>query len=162
MTELASDALVFFGATGDLAYKQIFPALQRLAKHGELNMPVIGVAKSGWTLDQLKKRAQDSVEHEGGLDTEAFQKLAGVLEYIDGDYTDPATFQQLRKRLGSAQHPLHYLAIPPELFGEVVKQLKAAGCAEGARVVVADIDGAAAHRTAADRQDAPDPHPAAP
>jgi glucose-6-phosphate 1-dehydrogenase len=131
-----SDALVFFGATGDLAYKQIFPSLQRLAKRGKLNMPVIGVAKSGWNLDQLKKRAQESVEHEGGLDAEGFAKLTNVLEYIDGDYTDPGTFHQLREKLGPAKHPLHYLAIPPELFGEVVKQLKAGGCSDGARVVV--------------------------
>jgi glucose-6-phosphate 1-dehydrogenase len=136
MSAISSDALVFFGATGDLAYKQIFPALQRLAKRGELNMPVIGVAKSGWTLDDLKKRAQQSVEQGGGLDPDAFAKLTGALKYIDGDYTDPATFHQLRELLGPAKHPLHYLAIPPELFGEVVKQLKAAGCSDGGRVVV--------------------------
>jgi glucose-6-phosphate 1-dehydrogenase len=136
ISAIASDALVFFGATGDLAYKQIFPALQRLAKRGELNMPVIGVAKSGWTLDDLKKRAQQSVEQGGGLDADAFAKLTGALKYIDGDYTDPATFRQLRELLGAAKHPLHYLAIPPQLFGEVVKQLKAAGCSDGARVVV--------------------------
>lgn len=136
MTQIPSDSLVFFGATGDLAYKQIFPALQRLAKRGQLNMPVIGVAKSGWTLDQLKQRARESVEHEGGLDPEGFGKLVSVLQYIDGDYADPATFRQLRQKLGPAKHPLHYLAIPPEVFGEVVKQLKAADCAEGARVVV--------------------------
>jgi glucose-6-phosphate 1-dehydrogenase len=136
MSEAISDALVFFGATGDLAYKQIFPALQRLAKRGELNMPVIGVAKSGWTLDQLKKRAQDSVTQYGGLDPEGFAKLIGVLKYIDGDYTDPATFRQLRQLLGTAKHPLHYLAIPPDLFGEVVKQLKSFGCSDGARVAV--------------------------
>ncbi|HTB18458.1 MAG TPA: glucose-6-phosphate dehydrogenase [Bryobacteraceae bacterium] len=136
MSGITSDALVFFGATGDLAYKQIFPALQRLALRGELNMPVIGVAKSGWTLDQLKQRAKDSVEHGGGLDPAAFAKLMSVLRYIDGDYTDPATFHQLRQLLGPAKHPLHYLAIPPELFGEVVTQLKAAGCSDGARVVV--------------------------
>jgi glucose-6-phosphate 1-dehydrogenase len=135
-SEITSDALVFFGATGDLAYKQIFPALQRLAMRGELNIPVIGVAKSGWTLDQLKNRARESAEQGGGLDPEGFAKLTGVLQYIDGDYTDPATFHQLRQQLGAAKHPLHYLAIPPELFGEVVTQLKAAGCAEGARVVV--------------------------
>ncbi len=136
MAAIVSDALVFFGATGDLAYKQIFPSLQRLAKRGELNVPVIGVAKAGWTLDQLKKRAQESVEHAGGKDPEGFEKLMSVLRYIDGDYADPETFRQLRRELGAAKHPLHYLAIPPELFGEVVKQLKAAGCAEGARVVV--------------------------
>ena len=99
-------------------------------------MPVIGVAKSGWTLEQLKKRAQDSVEHYGGLDPEAFAKLCNVLKYIDGDYADPATFRELRQQLGSAKHPLHYLAIPPNLFGEVVQQLKSSGCSEGARVVV--------------------------
>ena len=136
MSQTVSDALVFFGATGDLAYKKIFPALQRLAKRGELNMPVIGVAKSGWNLEQMKQRAKASVEQYGGLDPEGFAKLLEVLHYIDGDYVDPATFQQLRKELGNAQHPIHYLAIPPSLFGEVVKQLKAADCTRGARVVV--------------------------
>jgi glucose-6-phosphate 1-dehydrogenase len=135
MNHVRSDALVFFGATGDLAHKKIFPALQRLAKRGELNMPVIGVAKSGWNLEQLKARAKDSVEHYGGLDPEGFPKLMSVLEYIDGDYADPATFQQLRKTLGSAKHPLHYLAIPPVLFGEVVKQLGNVDCSKGARVI---------------------------
>jgi glucose-6-phosphate 1-dehydrogenase len=134
--EVVSDALVFFGATGDLAYKMIFPALQRLAKRGELNIPVIGVAKSNWNLEQLKQRAKDSVENHGGLDPEGFARLTSVLQYIDGDYTDPATFSQLRKLLGAAKHPLHYLAIPPNLFGEVVKQLKSSGCSDGARVVV--------------------------
>ncbi len=136
MTQPISDALVFFGATGDLAYKKIFPALQRLAKRGELKKPVIGVAKSGWNLDQLKQRAKASVEEYGGLDPDGFAKLMEVLRYIDGDYVDPVTFQQLRKELGDAQHPIHYLAIPPSLFGEVVKQLKAADCTRGARVVV--------------------------
>jgi glucose-6-phosphate 1-dehydrogenase len=136
MTQPISDALVFFGATGDLAYKKIFPALQRLAKRGELKMPVIGVAKSGWNLDQLKQRAKASVEEYGGLDPAGFARLMEVLHYIDGDYVDPATFQRLRKELCDAQHPIHYLAIPPILFGEVVKQLKAADCTRGARVVV--------------------------
>jgi len=136
MTQPISDALVFFGATGDLAYKKIFPALQRLAKRGEPEKPVIGVATSGWNLDQLKQRAKASVEEYGGLDPDGFAKLMEVLRYIDGDYVDPATFQQLRKELGDAQHPIHYLAIPPSLFGEVVKQLKAADCTRGARVVV--------------------------
>jgi glucose-6-phosphate 1-dehydrogenase len=136
MDEITSDALVFFGATGDLAYKMIFPALQRLAKRGELNMPVIGVAKSGWTLEQLKQRAKDSVEQHGGLDPEGFAKLISVLKYIDGDYTALETFRQLREQLAGARHPLHYLAIPPEMFGEVVKQLKASTCSAGARVVV--------------------------
>src|SRR5579872_2258362 len=100
MSDVTSDALVFFGATGDLAHKQIFPALQRLAKRGELNMPVIGVAKSGWTLEQLKQRAQDGIEKNGDLDPEGFAKLTSVLRYVDGDYSDPATFRQLRQQLG--------------------------------------------------------------
>jgi len=136
VTAIASDAFVFFGATGDLAHKKIFPALQRLAKRGHLDIPVIGVAKSGWNLDQLKQRAKDSVENYGGLDPDGFQKLMNVLRYIDGDYSDPKTFQQVKQLLGGAQHPIHYLAIPPTLFPEVVKQLKAAGCVSGARVVV--------------------------
>jgi glucose-6-phosphate 1-dehydrogenase len=132
----ASDALVFFGATGDLAYKQIFPALQQMVLHGELTVPVIGVAKAGWTLEQLKKRAHDSLSEHGGVNEEAFAKLTGLLQYIDGDYQDPATFKQLRQLLGSAVHPTHYLAIPPSLFGAVVEALGRSGCAEGARVVV--------------------------
>jgi glucose-6-phosphate 1-dehydrogenase len=136
VSAIVSDAFVFFGATGDLAHKKIFPALQRLAKRGRLDIPVIGVAKSGWNLDQLKQRAKDSVEHYGGLDPDGFQKLMNVLRYIDGDYSDPKTFQQVRQQLGKAQHPIHYLAIPPDLFPEVVKQLKSSGCTTGARVVV--------------------------
>src|SRR3954468_812634 len=135
MSTVQSDALVFFGATGDLAHKKIFPALQRLAKRNQLKMPVIGVAKSGWNLEQLKARAKDSVEHYGGLDPEGFPKLMSVLQYIDGDYADPETFRKLRAALGAAKHPLHYLAIPPALFGEVVKQLQAMDCSRGARVV---------------------------
>jgi len=136
VSAIVSDAFVFFGATGDLAHKKIFPALQRLAKRGRLDIPVIGVAKSGWNLDQLKQRAKDSVEHYGGLDPDGFQKLMNVLHYIDGDYSDPKTFQQVRQQLGKAQHPIHYLAIPPDLFPEVVKQLKSSSCTTGARVVV--------------------------
>jgi glucose-6-phosphate 1-dehydrogenase len=131
-----ADALVFFGATGDLAHKKIFPALQALAKRGDLNIPVIGVAKAGWTLDQLKARARDSVEQHGGLDAEAFAQLGRKLRYVDGDYADPATFQQLRQELGSAQRPTHYLAIPPSLFETVIRQLGDSGCARGARVVI--------------------------
>ncbi|HEV2465440.1 MAG TPA: glucose-6-phosphate dehydrogenase [Acidobacteriaceae bacterium] len=135
-SEPQSDALVFFGATGDLAYKQIFPSLQRLAKRGRLNGPVIGVAKAGWTLDQLKARAKDSVEKHGGADPVGLPLLLDKLRYVDGDYADAATFCQVRKELGSAKHPLHYLAIPPSLFAEVIEQLKTSGNAEGARVVV--------------------------
>jgi glucose-6-phosphate 1-dehydrogenase len=136
MSDTHSDALVFFGATGDLAYKKIFPALQAMAKRGDLAVPVIGVAKAGWTLDQLRARAQDSVEKYGGMDRDGFDKLSGLLRYVDGDYKDPATFTALRQSLGGAQHPAHYLAIPPPLFGPVVEQLAQSGCAMGARVVV--------------------------
>jgi glucose-6-phosphate 1-dehydrogenase len=136
LSSIHSDALVFFGATGDLAYKQIFPSLQALVKRGHLNVPVIAVAKAGWNLDQLKARAKDSLEKHGGVDVAAWEKLAGLLHYIDGDYKDPATFQNLRKELGNAAHPAHYLAIPPVLFGVVVEQLEKSGCAKGARVIV--------------------------
>ncbi|HEY0264157.1 MAG TPA: glucose-6-phosphate dehydrogenase [Granulicella sp.] len=136
MEQPISDALVFFGATGDLAYKQIFPSLQRLAKRGKLRGPVIGVAKSGWGLAQLKERARKSVEDHGGLDPEGFDDLMGRLRYVDGDYADEATFQQVKKELGNATHPLHYLAIPPVLFGEVMQQLEKANCANCARVIV--------------------------
>ena len=132
-----SDALVFFGATGDLAYKKIFPSLQAMVKRGNLNVPVIGVAKAGWNLDQLKARAKDSLEKHGGLDQAAFTKLSGLLRYVDGAYEDGAIFQAIRKELGLAQCPAHYLAIPPVLFGTVVEQLGKSGCAPaGARVVV--------------------------
>jgi glucose-6-phosphate 1-dehydrogenase len=136
MGDTHSDALVFFGATGDLAYKKIFPSLQAMAKRGRLDVPVIGVAKAGWTLDQLRARAQESVEKYGGLDRAAFDKLSGLLQYVDGDYKDPATFAALRRELGGAKHPAHYLAIPPPLFGPVVEQLAQSGCAKGSRVVV--------------------------
>src|ERR1700687_4086142 len=110
-----SDALVFFGATGDLAHKQIFPSLQKMIKRGNLNVPVIGVAKAGWTIEQLRARAKDSLTQHGGLDPVAFPKLIELLQYIDGDYNDPATFTTLRKSLGAARHPTHYLAIPPSM-----------------------------------------------
>src|SRR6266508_2256755 len=131
-----SDALVFFGATGDLAYKKIFPALQAMVKRGHLNVPVIGVAKAGWNLDQFRERAKDSLEKHGGINPAAFDKLCGLLRYVDGDYKEPATFQSLRKELGSAQQPAHYLAIPPVLFGTVVEQLAKAECTNGARVII--------------------------
>ena len=132
----SADALVFFGATGDLAYKKIFPALQALAKRGNLGVPVVGVAKAGWTLDQLKSRARDSVENHGGLDPAAFDQLSRCLRYIDGDYADPETFQLLRRELADAKHPLHYLAIPPSLFEIVIRYLGESGCASGGRVVI--------------------------
>jgi glucose-6-phosphate 1-dehydrogenase len=132
-----SDALVFFGATGDLAFKKIFPALQAMARRGTLACRVIGVAKSGWTLEQLVARARDSVtEHGGGVDKVAFPKLVEQLGYIDGDYADPRTFALLRQMLGAAAHPTHYLAIPPSLFATVVEALGSSGCATGGRVIL--------------------------
>src|SRR5438046_769738 len=123
-----SDALVFFGATGDLAYKKVFPALQGLVKRGNLHVPIIGVAKSSWTLDQLRARARDSLEKHGGIDPAAFEKLSALLRYVDGDYQDPTTYEALSKQLGDAAHPLFYLAIPPSMFGVVVEQLGKSGC----------------------------------
>ncbi|MGO9065153.1 MAG: glucose-6-phosphate dehydrogenase [Myxococcaceae bacterium] len=132
-----ADALVFFGATGDLAYKQIFPALQNLVRRGVLDVPIIGIAKQGWKLADLQARARDSIEKNGGgVDREAFGKLLGLLRYIDGDYADPAIFDALRKELGNAQLPAHYLAVPQGLFGLVAKQLARGGCAKNARLVV--------------------------
>jgi glucose-6-phosphate 1-dehydrogenase len=136
MTALPSDALVFFGATGDLAYKKIFPALQAMLKRGTLNVPVVGVAKSGWKLDDLKQRARDSLANHGGVDPAAFQRLCSLLRYVDGDYREAATFAALREQLGSAQRPVHYLAIPPAMFPVVVEQLGKSGCARDARVIV--------------------------
>src|SRR4029078_3507148 len=124
-------------ATGDLAYKKIFPSLQAMIKRGNLNVPVIGVAKAGWSLDQLRARARDSVEkHGGGVEPAVFDKLCALLRYVDGDYKDTATFQAIRKELGSAERPAHYLAIPPALFRVVVEQLAKARCTAGARVIV--------------------------
>jgi glucose-6-phosphate 1-dehydrogenase len=132
-----SDALVFFGATGDLAHKKIFPSLQGMIKRGRLDVPVIGVAKAGWNVDQLRTRARDGIEkHGGGVDPAAFDKLCRLLRYVDGDYEDAATFQAIRDELGSAEHAAHYLAIPPALFGLVVEQLAKADCTRGARVIV--------------------------
>jgi glucose-6-phosphate 1-dehydrogenase len=136
MSDSHSDALVFFGATDDLAYKKIFPALQAMIKRGHLDVPVIGVARAGWNLEQLRARAHDSLEKHGGIDAAAFEKLSGLLRYVDGDYSDPATFEAIRKELKGAQRPAHYLAIPPILFETVVEQLAKSGCNSGARVVV--------------------------
>jgi len=136
MSDSHSDALVFFGATGDLAYKKIFPALQSMIKRGHLDVPVIGVAKAGWNVEQFRARAHDSLEKHGGVDAGAFDKLSGLLRYVDGDYADPATFQAIRKELNGSQRPAHYMAIPPIMFGTVVEQLARLGSAEGARVIV--------------------------
>jgi glucose-6-phosphate 1-dehydrogenase len=132
-----SDAFVFFGATGDLAHKKIFPALQNMVRLGTLDVPVIGVAKSGWTVDQLRERARDSVmKFGGGVDPEAFPKLCELLAYIDGDYKDGKTYTTLRAKLGDAQFPTNYLAIPPTMFPVVVKGLMESGCAKNARVIL--------------------------
>jgi glucose-6-phosphate 1-dehydrogenase len=142
MTSVPSDAFVFFGATGDLAYKQIFPALLGLVRDEAFALPIIGVAKAGWNLDQLKARAKDSLEHHAtpephpGDNASATDKLLSLLRYVDGDYNDPATFTELRSQLGSAAHPLHYLAIPPSLFATVAEHLANSGCGAGARIVV--------------------------
>ena len=136
MTIASSDAFVFFGATGDLAFKKIFPALQALIRAGQLDMPIIGVARAGWSLDRLKDRAKDSVENNGGIDTGAFAKLSAQLKYCDGDYNEPTTYTRLKQALGAATRPLHYMAIPPSMFGTVVRGLADAGCATDARIVI--------------------------
>jgi glucose-6-phosphate 1-dehydrogenase len=131
-----SDALVLFGATGDLAFKQIFPALQALTRRNHLEMPVIIVARSGWSLDQLKVRMKESLEQHGGLVPDAFVRLAAQLQYVDGDYSNDSTYKSLREALGNAQHPLHYLAIPPSMFATVAQGLAKSDCANGARIIV--------------------------
>jgi glucose-6-phosphate 1-dehydrogenase len=136
MSDSHSDALVFFGATGDLAYKKIFPALQAMVKRGHLNVPVIGVARGGWNLERLRARAHDSIQEHGGVDPAAFDKLTGLLRYVDGDYSDPATFRALRKEINGAQQPAFYLAIPPVLFETVIEQLAKSGCGQGGRVII--------------------------
>ncbi|HKU87244.1 MAG TPA: glucose-6-phosphate dehydrogenase [Casimicrobiaceae bacterium] len=131
-----ADALVFFGATGDLAYKQIFPALQALVGRHHFDLPIVGVAKSGWDVDRLRTRARQSIEQHGSFDASAFEKLAALLRYVDGDYNDDAIYGRLRKCLGGATRPLHYLAIPPSMFATVAEGLARSGCASEARVVV--------------------------
>ncbi|MEO7145853.1 MAG: glucose-6-phosphate dehydrogenase, partial [Bryobacteraceae bacterium] len=136
MTNLHSDAFVFFGATGDLAFKQIFPALQAMIRHGHLDMPIIGVARSAQGLDGLRARAHESLEKHGGMDARAFAALSAKLQYVNGDYNSPETFRDLRKALGTASRPLFYLAIPPDLFETVAQGLAKANCNKGARVIV--------------------------
>jgi glucose-6-phosphate 1-dehydrogenase len=134
--ETKSAALVLFGASGDLAYQQIFPALQQMILHGNLHVPIIGVAKSGWTLEQLRARVRESLKQHGEIDEGAFSRLIELLQYIDGAYEDPATFEKLRQALDGAKLPTHYLAIPPSLFGAVVESLGKWRCAQNARVIV--------------------------
>src|SRR5258708_34647857 len=134
--QVQSDALVFFGATGDLAYKQIFPALQAMIRHRHLDVPIIGVAGRPWTTDQLRDQARKSLEEHGGVNEEAFAKLSAQLQYVSGDYGQPEVYAKLRKALGGTEHPLYYLAIPPSMFAPVIEGLGKSGCATGARVVI--------------------------
>jgi len=132
-----SDALVFFGATGDLAYKKIFPALHAMARRGHLDVPVVGVARSGWTLDRLRAHARESIaQHGGGVDEKAFAHMCEKLRLAGGDYEDAATFSALRRELGEAKRPAHYLAIAPSMFATVVQGLVRSGCARDARVIL--------------------------
>jgi len=131
-----SDAIVIFGVTGDLAYKKIFPALHALVRRGHLTVPVIGVAKTEWKPEQIRAKVRESLENHGGGDPQALASLLGLLRYVSGDYRDPATFDRLRKKLGSAARPLYYLAIPPSLFTTVIEGLAKSGCVSGARMVV--------------------------
>ena len=136
MNRTESDAFVFFGATGDLAYKKIFPALYAMVRRGGFHIPIIGMARAGWNLDKLKDRARDSVQHSGDYDEQTFGKLAALLRYVDGDYADPETFNKLKSAIGLAKSPIHYLAIPPSMFASVVQGLQKCGCAENGRVIV--------------------------
>jgi len=162
MSDGAADALVLFGATGDLAHKKIYPALQAMIRRGALALPVVGVARSGFNLERFEARIRDSLEQSReGVDAAAFAALRGSLRYVDGDYRDAATFATLRKLLGDAAHPVHYLALPPSMFATVSDHLRESGCADGARVVVEkpfgrDLKSAlelndALHRTFAER-----------
>jgi glucose-6-phosphate 1-dehydrogenase len=136
MSELHSDAFVFFGATGDLAHKKIFPALQAMVRRGRLSIPIIGIARSGWSLERLRERVRSSLEENGGVDPEAWPKLCAQLRYVCGDYGDDDTYARLRQALADAARPLHYLAIPPSMFGAVARGLAKSGCGEGARIIV--------------------------
>jgi glucose-6-phosphate 1-dehydrogenase len=136
MAQVKSDALVFYGATGDLAYKKIFPALHMMVKRGNLNSPIIGVARGDYDLEKLRARAKESVQKYGKYDDESFAKFCELLKFVGGDYTDTQTFQRIREALGTAKNPTHYLAIPPVLFPKIVEQLDLSGCAKGARVIV--------------------------
>jgi glucose-6-phosphate 1-dehydrogenase len=136
MTPQISDAFVFFGATGDLAFKKIFPALYTMVRRDGMTLPIIGVARAGWDLQRFKVRAQESIQASGDFDPAVFAKLSALLRYVDGDYADPATFAALHRELGPATRPIHYLAIPPSMFASVVKGLSASGRATDARIIV--------------------------
>jgi glucose-6-phosphate 1-dehydrogenase len=136
MTTTAADAFVFFGATGDLAYKKIFPALQAMVRRDGFDLPIVGVARSGWSLEKLRERVRDSLAQHGDGDTESATRVCGLLRYVDGDYNEAGTYERLKQALSDAQRPIHYLAIPPSMFAPVVHGLAGAGCAQGARVIV--------------------------
>src|ERR1700736_996109 len=136
MNQLPSDAFVFFGATGDLAHKKIFPALYAMVRRSGLAIPIIGMARAGWSLEKLRARARESIQHSGDFEPGCFEKFAAQLRYVGGDYTDPATYTQLKQALGTATRPIHYLAIPPSMFASVVQGLAKSGCADDARVIV--------------------------
>jgi glucose-6-phosphate 1-dehydrogenase len=136
MSQVKSDALVFYGATGDLAYKKIFPALHMMVKRGNLNSPIIGVARGDYDLDKLRARAKDSIQKHGQYDEESYKKFCSLLGFVGGDYTDQETFRRIREALGGAKNPTHYLAIPPVLFPTIIAQLDQSGCAKGARIIV--------------------------
>jgi glucose-6-phosphate 1-dehydrogenase len=136
MSNVESDAFVFFGATGDLAYKKIFPALYAMLRRDGFNIPIVGMARAGWNLDKLKERARDSIQHSGDYDADCFAKFSALLRYVDGDYTDPGTFAELCTALGPALKPIHYLAIPPSMFGSVAQGLQRCGASKNARVIV--------------------------
>ncbi|MGD0733540.1 MAG: glucose-6-phosphate dehydrogenase [Terracidiphilus sp.] len=137
MDRIHSDALVLFGITGDLAHKMTFPALYAMVKRGVLDVPLVGVAFPKWSMERLHRRIEDSLERAGGIDDKkAFKKLLSLLQYVSGDYKDPATFAAIKKALGNAKRPAFYLAIPPVLFETVIESLGKSGLAENARVIV--------------------------
>ena len=136
MNEPESDSLVFFGATGALVAKKIFPALYAMERGGRLNVPVIGVARSNWTIDRFRARVRESVEKVAGFEESVFTKLAERLQYLCGDYGAETTHATLRSMLGDSVHPLHYLAIPPSVYTQVIEGLGKSGCARGSRIVI--------------------------
>jgi glucose-6-phosphate 1-dehydrogenase len=136
MSNDRSDALVFYGVTGDLAFKKIFPALQAMVKRGQLDVPVIGVARSKWTVDQFRQRVRESLEQHGGVHPAAFEKLSRLLRYVSVEYTDPGACRAIHGQLKDARRPAIYLAVPPQLFAAVVDQLAKSGCATNARIII--------------------------
>ncbi len=129
----AADALVLFGATGDLARRKLFPALYELTSDGRADLPIVGVARSDWDDEAMRQRVRESLD---GRDPDVVERLASRVSYVQGDYNAPGTFARLREALGTAQHPVAFLAIPPALFDEVATGLAGAGMNDGGRIVV--------------------------